>query len=333
MKRNGFSLLAVALCTLFLLHGQTAFGRSSGSAGSGSHSSSSRSSSSSSSKSYSNSSGSRKSSSGSQGTSSKYGNSSGSPSRESRSSAPGKYTNTAGKSAQSSSPSGGSSPFGHAGDKGFAKENAKESLHSYNAERAKFRTPENAGAGGSTGSSNSGVLGRTTYNPDTYIERRGTFYRNSGYTQPGYIYRSYPRFGVWDAMFMWFMLDNITRPHYSQMYYHHQNDPGFQQWRKEAEKMSGENQELKQKLATLDQEVARLKGQPVDPSYAPPGVDTDLLMDKGALDELKGGKPKKTGFGFWKLLFGLLLLSAVAYGLWKLLRGRGKTPPQKFKLD
>jgi hypothetical protein len=175
------------------------------------------------------------------------------------------------------------------------------------------------------------VLGRTTYNPDTYADRRGIFYRNSGYALPDYGYRSYPRFGVWDAMFMWFMLDNITKPHYARMYYNHQDDPGFRQWRQEAEKMSGENRELKQKLAAMDQEVAKLKGEPVDPSYAPPGVDTDLLMDKAALDDLKGGK--KNGLGVWKILLGILLLAAVAYGVLRLLRARAKTPPQKFKLD
>ncbi len=327
--------LIIVIGTIVLLHANIAVGKTLDSSlstkrSSYGNSSSSKSSGSSSKKSYSNSARSGKASSENPGKSSKYGNSSGSNESESKNnSSSGKYGNTAGKSAQAPGPSTGSSPFGHSSDKGLAKENAKEALTRYNADRSKFKASESVGSGSSAGYGNSSVLSRTAYNPDTYVERRGTFYRSSGYSPPVYIYRSYPRFGMWDAMFMWFMLDNITKPHYAQMYHNHQNDPGFRQWREEAEKLSGENQELKQKLGTLDQEVAKLKGQPVDPTYSPPGVDTDLLMDKRALDE---GQSRK-GFSVWKLLLGALLLAAVAYIVMKLLRAKGKTPPQKFKLD
>ena len=338
MNKNILNSLVIVISAFVLIQTNVAFGTTSGSSvskksSSYGNSSSGKSSGSSSKKSYSNSSGSSKSSPAGSGTSAKRDSSSGShESKNKTDSSSGRYGNTAGKSAKAPGSSAGASPFGHSSDKGLAKENAKESLTHYNAERSKFKASESAASGSSTGYGNSSVLGRTTYKPDTYVERRGTFYRSSGYSPPVYIYSSYPRFGMWDAMFMWFMLDNITKPHYAQMYHNHQNDPGFQQWRKEAEKLSGENQELKQKLATLDQEVSKLKGELVDPTYIPPGVDTDLLMDKSALDSLKGEQPKK-GFNFWKLLLGLLLLAAVVFIVMKLLRAKSKTPPQKFKLD
>lgn len=136
----------------------------------------------------------------------------------------------------------------------------------------------------------------------TYNSRRENFY--SGYTPPTYVYNSSPSFGAWDAMFLWMMLD---RPSYHSTYYHHQNDPGFKEWRREAEKQAATNAELKAKLDKLDAQVNGMKGTKVDPSYTPTGVDSDLML---AENVVKGLNKELTvlnlatavsGNNYWKL--------------------------------
>lgn len=109
----------------------------------------------------------------------------------------------------------------------------------------------------------------------SYHTRRENFY--SGYNPPTYVYNSSPAFGAWDAMFLWMLLD---RPNYHSTYYHHMNDPGFQQWRHEAEKLSSENAELKAKLNKLDSTVAQMTGTPRDSSFVPTGVSPDLMLSE-----------------------------------------------------
>jgi hypothetical protein len=225
------------------------------------------------------------------------------------------------------------STFDREVNKSVSKEQAAQSLKSYESERSKFKSQPKANTTDFATYRNAPVMNRTPYDSGTYAYRRDRFYGGTGYAPPPYIYHSTPAFGMWDAMFLWFMLDNITRPHYANMYYNHQNDPGFQQWRREADRLAGENSELKAKLAKLDGEVGKLKGQPVDPSYVPPGVDPDIMMDKKALDTLKTPEPKKGGGSFnllfWIILLGILLAIIVAIVMAK----RRKVSQPKYTLD
>lgn len=119
----------------------------------------------------------------------------------------------------------------------------------------------------------------------TYDSRRVNFY--SSYTPPRYVYNSAPSFGVYDAMFLWMMLD---RPSYHSTYYHHQNDAGFKEWRKEAEKQAATNAELKAKLEKLDAEMKNMKGTKVDPEFVPKNVDADIMLSKDIVDGMKKDK-------------------------------------------
>jgi hypothetical protein len=247
----------------------------------------------------------------------------------------GKYGNTARESASGSgSPSTQSnSAFDRQVNKSVSKEQAAQSLKNYESMHLKFKSQPAANTPDFATYRNSPVMNRTPYDPGTYAYRRDTFYGVAGYAPPPYIYHSTPRFGMWDAMFLWFMLDNITRPHYANMYYNHQNDPGFQQWRREADRLAGENNELKTKLAKLDGEVGKLKGQAVDPTYVPPGVDPDIMMDKKALDTLKAPEHKK-GSGFFNFLFWMIILGIILAILAAIVMAKRKKASQpKYTLD
>lgn len=136
----------------------------------------------------------------------------------------------------------------------------------------------------------------------TYHSRRENLY--SGYNPPVYVYNSSPSFGAYDAMFLWMMLD---RPSYHSSYYHHQRDPGFQEWRREAEKQAATNAELKAKLAKLDASVNGMKGTKVDPSFVPEGVDGDLMLSEGVIKSLNKElttiklATAVSGNNYWKL--------------------------------
>jgi len=95
------------------------------------------------------------------------------------------------------------------------------------------------------------------------------WFGDRGWAVPDYAYRTRRSFGLWDGLFLWFLLDNLTRPGYADFFHHHQNDPGYQQWRAEAERLAAENAEIRQQLDTLDRQVAQRQGQPRDPDYLP----------------------------------------------------------------
>jgi hypothetical protein len=119
---------------------------------------------------------------------------------------------------------------------------------------------------------------RVTYH--TYLSNRSAYY--SSYRPPVYIYSYAPRYGMWDAMFMWMMLDNMNH----QMYYNHRSDADYQAWRRDADQQAQTNAELRAKLATMDAKVKELEKAktPVDPSYMPPGVDPTVAMSVEAAE-------------------------------------------------
>ena len=128
------------------------------------------------------------------------------------------------------------------------------------------------------------------FSPQYRTERRRTYY--SGYTPPVYVHM--PRatnYGPWDALMFAAILDNLGD---RQMYYNHQNDPSFQQWRTDANIACQQGDaDVCEKLADLDREMAnyRTKGVDVNPNYITPGVDpsiyTALNIDTSGLAPIR----------------------------------------------
>src|SRR3954447_13980917 len=104
------------------------------------------------------------------------------------------------------------------------------------------------------------------------------WFGSRGWTAPDYAYRSRPSFGVWNGLFLWFLLDNLTRPGYGEFFYNHQDDPGYQQWRAEAERLARDNADVREKLDTLDRQVAAQQGQPRDPDYLPADTPPEVAV-------------------------------------------------------
>jgi hypothetical protein len=184
-------------------------------------------------------------------------------------------------------------------DRAYSKQESAKALESYKAEQNKFKMGANSStpAGDGERAAVNNIKSRVTYRSEgDYYNRREGFYASSGWTPPGYIYRSYNSFGVWDGMMLWFMLDHISDSQYRNFYYHHQDDPGVKQFRQELDKMAAENSELKAKVAKLDAETKELEAQgvKVDPTYIPADA-ADVVL---AADIAKKEIPVKKGSGF-----------------------------------
>jgi len=159
-------------------------------------------------------------------------------------------------------------------------EAAKKSLATHQSKQSGFSRTSNTAANTSSYRNNPvynrGAQNRTSYG--NYYAGRDRYYGGMGWGYPRYAYMSYPSFGMWDAMIWWSILDRSRDRHYYSMAHHHAQDPGYQEWRREAGRLAEDNEELKTKLAVLDQEVATMKGVPRDTNYLPPGVDPSVAL-------------------------------------------------------
>jgi len=112
----------------------------------------------------------------------------------------------------------------------------------------------------------------------SYWKRRERFYGRD-YEPPSYVYNMAPSYGLFGTVFLAGLLNNVSNA--GTFAHHHQNDPGYQAWRKEADELAKQNEDLRNKLAAMDVEAAKLEGTPVDPAYLPKGADPDIVLASG----------------------------------------------------
>lgn len=186
------------------------------------------------------------------------------------------------------SPSFGGGSYGSwsAGDRAFSRERSGEALGGMRAQDDAVRRQQEQAAARSSTTNGGGIFGSrgygygnggyaTTTGGFGYGNRSGWFGAR-GWSAPGYAYSGQRSFGIWDGIFLWFMLDNLSRPGYGDFFHNHQNDPGYRQWRAEAEGQAAGDAELRQKLDALDRQVAARQDQPRDPNYLPPDVPVEI---------------------------------------------------------
>jgi len=162
-------------------------------------------------------------------------------------------------------------------------------------QRAKFKKPVSSTSGTRTPSSasykssygNRGAYRRAaSYDRSTYYTRRNQYY--GGYNAPSYVYGGSPSYGMWDTIFLYSMLSSMNHnSHASSFAYNHQNDADYRAWRREADKLSQDNAELRAQLAQMDAGSTKMNGKPVDPDYIPKGIDADIAMSQEVLASQK----------------------------------------------
>jgi TRAP transporter TAXI family solute receptor len=176
------------------------------------------------------------------------------------------------------------------------RQRAAESLKAYQGEQQKFKQPVALPSQGQ-------VVGNPVYQKaqtyskfdyGNYYTRRDNYYGGTGWSPPAYAYGSSPSFGVWDAMMWWMILDKVGNRQYTSAAYHHAEDPGYRQWRQEADRLAQNNQELKEKLAKLDAEVKQQEAEGLarDAAYLPPGMPPEVALASSVMAKKEPQKPK-----------------------------------------
>jgi hypothetical protein len=93
--------------------------------------------------------------------------------------------------------------------------------------------------------------------------------------------RSYPqgypggqsRYGMWDAVMLWSLLNAVNSRRADTFFRQNQSDPGYQQWRAEADRLAANDPALAGKLSQLDKQLS----QPAPPPPADTG-DWDVAL-------------------------------------------------------
>ncbi len=162
------------------------------------------------------------------------------------------------------------------GDSSFSRSGSAAALGAFRAQQdAARRTPPPAppaARGPATGyGSAGGIGGGLGGGREGWLANRGwsappPAYYGGGYGGGG---RS---FGAWDGLFLGAMLSNLGRAGTGEFFHNNQNDPGYRQWRAQADQQAQDNAELRRKLDELDRQLAERQGQPRTPGALPPDV-------------------------------------------------------------
>ena len=76
--------------------------------------------------------------------------------------------------------------------------------------------------------------------------------------------------GPLTAVALWAALNSLSSPGSAAYFHNYQNDPGYVQWRRDADREAADNSALAAKLDQLDSQLAQMQGQPRNSSAAPP---------------------------------------------------------------
>ena len=172
-------------------------------------------------------------------------------------------------------------PTGGAFDRGAERQLSSQSYNRYKSEQDRFKTPAQGTLTGASDYAHNPLYGANAgryRNYDQAYAERDRWRGANPWTPSPFAFHSAPSFGMWDALFWWMVLDKITEPSHAAAAYHNANDPGFQAWRAEANRMAADNAELKAKLDTMDAKLTALQGQPQKPGTLPDGVPASVAL-------------------------------------------------------
>ena len=122
------------------------------------------------------------------------------------------------------------------------------------------------------------------------------------------------QFGMWDGMFVWYLLNTLSQPGHADFFHHHATDSGYAAWRSEADRLAAADPSVRQKLAELDTRLAAMQDKPRAKDYVPPNTPSSIAL---AADR---GRRLEVGLGF--ILF-LVFVGVVIWFAWRRL-GAGR---------
>lgn len=177
---------------------------------------------------------------------------------------------------------------GGGGDTAISRRNSGQALNDYRTSiNPPPRAPDYGGAspgynggqwgGGQWGGSQWGG-GQRRPEPATVP---GSFWGRSRSAPQGYA-QGYPggqsRYGVWDAVLLWSLLNAVTSSRSDAFFRQNQSDPGYQQWRADADRLAANDPALKEKLSQLDNQLSREPPPPAPPTPPAAAAGTDAVL-------------------------------------------------------
>jgi hypothetical protein len=182
-------------------------------------------------------------------------------------------------------------PSGSAWDRGYSQRQSAEALDRLRQRQVPVPPTSrpgqtiNPGAGPATDRDwwrRGGTMGGGSYGGGAPVGRNGGWYRDRGWAPgglPGLGSSLGQRsFGLWDGVFLWFLLNNLSRPGATDFFHNHRDDAGYREFRAEAERRAQDDATLRQRLDELDNRLAERQDQPRDPNYLPPDVPPDVAL-------------------------------------------------------
>jgi Protein of unknown function (DUF2491) len=170
-----------------------------------------------------------------------------------------------------------------AGDSAISRRNSAQSLRDYRSSIAPPRPSESA----RPPSGSSGTVWGGGRRPEPWAQSgSGSWWGQN---------RSYPRapqgypggarqYGVWDAVMLWTLLNAVTSARSSNFFRENQNDPGYLQWRAEADRLAANDPAIAEKLTQLDRQLGQASetAPPTQPGSAAPatpsGDDSGVML-------------------------------------------------------
>jgi hypothetical protein len=223
------------------------------------------------------------------------------------------------------------------GDRAFSRERSSQALDARRAQedaaRARQQTqppPSGGWFGGTqdyrTPSTRAPGYAQPNYPQPRYTQpsypqqQRPDWFARQGWQAPPYASIGPRRFGVWDGLFLWFMLDHLNRPGYGDFFRTHQSDPGYQQWRAQADQQATGDDALKGKLSELDRQFSEA-APPGTTAALPPDIPAEIAQadaDKARTPTTAANDNTPHGPGFGTVVAVVLLGAAgVAFLAWR----------------
>jgi len=153
-----------------------------------------------------------------------------------------------------------------------------------------------------------------TYGTSPVPDRSGWFNNRGWSPSPSAYYGNNRSFGVWDGLFLGALLSNLTRPGAIDFFHNNQNDPGYQQWRAEAERQAQDNADLRRRLDELDQQLAERNNQPRAPGTLPPDIPPEVAK---AAPSRTPAVADDEGGSDWVWVVPALCVGGIAYLAWR----------------
>lgn len=133
-----------------------------------------------------------------------------------------------------------------------------------------------------------------------------------GWTPPPTIRPNVSSYGGWNPLLFWFLLDRLAQSGNSDFFHNHQYDPGYAQWRVDADRKAQEDPAVRAQLDKLDSALAERQNEPRDPGSLPKGVSPESARASADVVSISDAPPNK-GSGVTLFIVAILLIGGVVF--------------------